>query len=235
MKLKKGIIIICMLFLTIVITGCSGWYSPKTGYLTRFIERTVPYTISIPPGHVNIIEEDSYGRILFDYDDHGISVVAVCQNTDCDSICYYYEDIHAVTVESLNDITEEQIERLKKVNDWEAPLQTEKMTYYNEFECQYPNYELATEILQTEYDYADDVFPGDRGFRNNEKHILFAEIDDPLTEERKNIILFISEEQSGIVYEIVELKSRYQYHAELKKLKEKYGWETESVDYNDLF
>ena len=76
-----------------------------------------------------IKETDSYGRILFSYaaynqfDQEDAVFLVVCQQTDAECV-FYYEDI--CYIRDTADVT--LIEGLKKRNDWNEPLNNEKMT-----------------------------------------------------------------------------------------------------------
>ena len=67
----------------------------------------------------NILEKDSYGRILYEYTAENIitgqaqTALVICQKIDGDYV-YFYEDYCYL----LGDYTEEQIDYLKVRNDW---------------------------------------------------------------------------------------------------------------------
>ena len=75
-----------------------------------------------------IVERDSAGRILYLYTTQNIisdsveSVYVICQKYDSRYV-YFYEDI----CYAVGDSDEENIEALKALNDWDKPLNDDKM------------------------------------------------------------------------------------------------------------
>ena len=85
-------------------------------------------------GYVKRLEEDRYGRILFEfalgnllnsYYDNGIRGYGICQKIE-DGYAYYYEDIFYIGARTVEEIEEDSLEELKKINDWDQALQSEK-------------------------------------------------------------------------------------------------------------
>ena len=77
-----------------------------------------------------IIEEDSYGRILYRFEtincltEKEETVYVICQKT-VSKYVYFYEDICYLFEENDND----DLMALKERNDWESELNTEKMWF----------------------------------------------------------------------------------------------------------
>lgn len=76
----------------------------------------------------DVLETDSQGRILFTYRTESIitkkieCVAVICQKYDRKAV-YYYEDICYL----ISEWTSEDVENLKKMNDWDQPLDHSKM------------------------------------------------------------------------------------------------------------
>lgn len=81
---------------------------------------------------IHIEEFDDYGRYLFSVDNFWQSGFIIVQKEDINhNIVYYYADKSTVFVENTVRPTEKElaeIEKLKEENDWNKPLQEEKMT-----------------------------------------------------------------------------------------------------------
>ncbi len=89
--------------------------------------------------YIEIIETDSQGRVLFLYDesnDFGTALV-IMQATDGEHVFYYQDDCYYPYAYSeptpydakYTDLfTEEEIDALKELNDWNEPLNTAKYT-----------------------------------------------------------------------------------------------------------
>ena len=78
---------------------------------------------------VQVIENDSYGRVLFEYKtrnyifDEKTTVYVICQKRDFDYV-YYYEDIcYSFILDEENNF-----ETLKEQNDWDCELNESKMS-----------------------------------------------------------------------------------------------------------
>lgn len=89
---------------------------------------------------IEVIETDSYGRVLFFYDEGALNplgcALVVMQKSVADFV-YYYQDICQIPyvradlnmdVVYSEAFTAEQIEALKVANDWEKPFNAEKCT-----------------------------------------------------------------------------------------------------------
>lgn len=76
-----------------------------------------------------VLETDSYGRILFSYSTKSIitkeeeTAMVICQVSDSQYV-YFYEDICYL----WGEVTEDGIMQLKEHNDWECELDYTKMT-----------------------------------------------------------------------------------------------------------
>ena len=85
---------------------------------------------------IEVIEEDSYGRVLFTYQEKdfgsvmSFSSLLIMQKTENGSV-YFYPDCNAICVRASltgEDVSfsDESIEALKQQNDWEKEMNTEK-------------------------------------------------------------------------------------------------------------
>lgn len=128
--MKKGILLLAILFSLCFLTAC--------GHVSLDIELAVCGSFSVPgmfcmdlkggTFSCNIIEEDSEGRILYEYTTesditgHIESVLVVCQQIDSKYV-YFYEDLCYQFLDSDQSATED----LKEKNDWNKPLDYSKM------------------------------------------------------------------------------------------------------------
>lgn len=78
---------------------------------------------------VEIIEQDSYGRTLFEYSTENAitsqeeTIFVVCQGFD-DDYTYFYEDINYID----SECSQEALDALKQQNDWNQPFDESKMS-----------------------------------------------------------------------------------------------------------
>ena len=82
---------------------------------------------------IHIIEFDSQGRYLFEVDawPYANVVYIIVQKDLQDGFVYYYEDFGALFLDNIETyLTKEekaQLKQFKEQNDWDKPLQEEKM------------------------------------------------------------------------------------------------------------
>lgn len=79
-----------------------------------------------------IMETDNYGRVMFTYSapsfitEKNEAAIVICQKITKDSV-YFYEDVCYEFVHS----EAQDLQTLKNMNDWNQPLNNDKMTYRN--------------------------------------------------------------------------------------------------------
>lgn len=83
---------------------------------------------------MEILETDPEGRVLFKYysnikafPDEYLFILLICQKSD-EIYSYYYDDYCFFIFRNESDITNEQIVKLKEMNDWNKELNDEKLT-----------------------------------------------------------------------------------------------------------
>ncbi len=78
----------------------------------------------------DVLEEDEYGRILFLYTapnvitDKNETVAIICQKNTKENVYFYENDCYKLLSENSYDLSQ-----LKQSNDWNQPLNENKMTY----------------------------------------------------------------------------------------------------------
>lgn len=73
-----------------------------------------------------MIETDEYGRICFSLSNGRIKCVCIMQKHD-DQYVYYYDNVSFLYTMKYREYTPEQVSDLKESNDWNKPLDEEKM------------------------------------------------------------------------------------------------------------
>lgn len=130
--MQKKMLVILMCLISIV--GCQNKYRKHISLdLAICASYAVPgmYCDDLKGGAFSyeIIEEDSYGRILYRFEtincltEKEETVYVICQKT-VSKYVYFYEDICYLFEENDND----DLMALKERNDWESELNTEKMS-----------------------------------------------------------------------------------------------------------
>lgn len=129
--MRKGIGISIIISLLLTICGCS--------VNRREVNLAICGSFAVPgmfchnlKGDTNecvILEEDSYGRILYTYTTRSVitdqeeTAVLICQNLASTEV-YYYKD----TCYLIGEWTDDELKLLKEKNDWEKPLNEDKMS-----------------------------------------------------------------------------------------------------------
>lgn len=132
MKFVKHLLLFLMaLSMVTCMIACD--YSPAAGHGTPAEDYPLFSMVMVgvvggeSGGFVNRLEEDAYGRILFEfslgnllntYYDNGIRGYGICQKIE-DGCAFYYEDIFYIGARTVKEIDENEIEDLKKRNDWD--------------------------------------------------------------------------------------------------------------------
>ena len=128
--MKKMISILLLAVMALSLVACD--FVPTAGHGTPAEDFPLFSIIKVgvvggeSSGYVKRLDEDAYGRILFEfrvanlvssYYDNGISGYGISQKIE-GSEAYYYEDIFYIAASNHTLIDEEAIETLKQTNDW---------------------------------------------------------------------------------------------------------------------
>lgn len=240
--MRKVTILIIIVFLVIVITGCI--YDGAHPELYKMTRCNALATNGVGESEwviTEVIEEDSYGRILFSYTmnvegvyyGYGqIWVLAICQKFD-KKLTYYYEDMCFILSDEFEDFSEEDIKNLKINNDWDKPLNEEKMSN-RPIHGNYNGYSgmLAHDIITEGISIAEgvDVSVTFVDYDGTDKILCLAyEYDankyDGIMVEVKYYLMIINEDGSynEDTY-LIEFNDFYNYQKLLHKFKLDNGW-----------
>lgn len=191
---------------------------------------------------IEIIEEDSFGRKMFTYYERyyggskiSFSALIICQYSNENEV-FYYEDVNFVVKEQelyildIKDFEEEEIEKLKKANDWNKEIAFEKCIkkeienfkpaipyeeeiineITNEFQLKHGEYKLFLDFLTRDSNGSNFIIYGYVRF-GDERDIAF--------------IGLVQEDEEGIK-EINYLRplNVFDYKAEFVEFKERNNW-----------
>lgn len=137
-SIKRILLFLCIVVVTCIIVKIvyeySTWIIHKDE-MFALAKTTIP-GYDYYENHDDFIleEKDAYGRYLFSVDHGSIcknAFIIVQKEDSQNSIVYYYEGDSTLLVDNLHDLSEEeqkQLEDMKKKNDWNKPLDQNKMT-----------------------------------------------------------------------------------------------------------
>ena len=128
---KKIYYLVITIFLITLITGCNVFIKEDKQFSALKTEAV--YSSFGYPGYardgVNVIEEDKNGRILYEFygqnfaNHYGITHILVCQYIDYEEELVYYYPENNFEIYLINEqISYEQIEQLKALNDWDKDI-----------------------------------------------------------------------------------------------------------------
>lgn len=201
---------------------------------------------------ISIIEEDSYGRIMFFYSGNDsdvyknmIDIVGICQKSDKKNT-YYYEDDCFFVCKGFDDglklsdilpLVQNDIDKLKKLNDWNKELDESKMTsaekvknFINKPELNTSLYQIALSAVECSegYEWNYYIMCSDKVGRQlilmQERRIDYEPSE---LEEIKTILVIVSNDgKVDSVNGILELtpEQLYDYRDVMKEFKAANHW-----------
>ncbi len=128
------ILVFILILIGLYIHASYSWALHNDSMIT-LANRTIPGYSKSVHDDLHIEETDEYGRYLFSVD-HGDPsakhAFIIVQKEDRENeIVYYYSEYSTLLVDDIWNLSEEdkeQLELLKQKNDWNQPLQEDKMT-----------------------------------------------------------------------------------------------------------
>lgn len=237
----------CTALLT-VLTGCAA--CSYKGYSGNYPDL---YTVAINSllwnkGHsdktdrfcdseINILEKDEIGRILYIYyedyyvgDTISFSSLIISQYS-VDGYVYYYEDCNCLIKEQiaytaeLNEFSGEEIEELKKANDWGKELDLSKCIkkqVVREKQGLPYNEEIKSKVKQKFKSDEGNTFIDYLTNDINGNFILYGVVR-AFEKQSDYFVAFVNSEGEIIDWLIPE--NLYAYQEELKNFKQKNGWQ----------
>lgn len=136
--MKKVLLSIYLMVVAVVFSACA----PGSVAATRLYEpyyilgANMPFADTLTAGHwdtVKELEQDSYGRRYFRYSTFSsdiyqhIEIHIICQKTESDNAYYYPDYCYIFRAKDSDPFTQEDIALLKERNDWDSPLDEDKM------------------------------------------------------------------------------------------------------------
>lgn len=203
-EMKKAAILIIIMLILSTIAGCL--YDGEHWDLYQMTRCNVIGTNGAGESEsveIKVIEEDTFGRTLYSYTVYAegseyygyelIWVVAICQKSDRKST-YYYEDECFIISDTIESISDEDINDLKLSNDWNKPLNEDKLSS----RPIHRNYNGYSGII------AYDSFSHGIGMEAGaEAGVRFVDYDG------KDKILYFVAKYDADYYDGIDVKSRY--------------------------
>ena len=234
----KKIFILILLFLVFMLNSCDIFYSYKGNDYDLFT--VAMNSVLDSHGHtfkdnegptLYIIEEDNYGRKLFYYcEGNNISThsLIISQKTFEGNV-YYFPDYNFIS-NSNNEFSDEEINNLKVLNDWNLPLNEEKMVIsniiYNKEDREITNDELIEKIISDNYSNQIDEFALRHCciWKTDANGISLVVVRMERKSEIKNFLIFLDSEMKFIENRVYYVEDYYNYQNWLKKIKMDIGW-----------
>lgn len=226
--IKRVISILLMLAFSSSFCGCvlifgrTGKPAPYTG------EEIDLYTVaaySILPSdlmgtQIEIIEEDAYGRVLYKVEcskdplfyqyfgeDGPLIAFFICQHSDEQKV-YYYEDDCYMVFAGAEDFSSAEQMQLKEQNDWDLPLDYDKMFSRGIIPKEEQGYKYTTDQRKIETGEAKDVFL--KQIHLNEEEYAYLELLDSDDQGRNLLVVVVRKYKSGGVIDISSIRSYFE-------------------------
>lgn len=202
-----------------LIYGKLGKPAPYTG------NETALYTIaaySILPSDlmgttIETIEEDAYGRVLYKvecskdplfyqcFGEQGpLIAFFICQHID-NQLVYYYEDDCFMVFANAEDFSSVEQIKLKEQNDWNQPLDYNKMFSRGIIPKEKQGYKYTTDQRKIETGDAKDAFL--KQIHLGEEEYAYLELLDSDKQGRKLLIVVVKKFKSGGVIDVSTIHS----------------------------
>jgi len=128
-KSTRMILFVIIALCLTLICGCR-----RTPYPAEHVMVVSQTSYAYPSGNAvehdsrsEILETDEYGRVLFTYNNgFGVYSIGIRQKHD-EKYVYYYDNVSFLYTMKYREYTPEQVSDLKESNDWNKPLDEEKM------------------------------------------------------------------------------------------------------------
>lgn len=201
---------------------------------------------------IRVLEEDSYGRILYIYQPICVSpsvedclfALLIAQKVELGKV-YFYEDINHILLKTgdkaidINNVEPDDvlIAQIKTFNDWEKDLNVNKMSYekvkvrlndviVNEFPDNDFNYSEMQDLIQTELNITDDQM-SDFTFVDYDgcNYTLFFVIANKNDKECCYFYAVSHDKRT----QCIEIADIYNYQSELIQFKIDIGWKFKSI------
>ncbi|MEG0578176.1 MAG: hypothetical protein RR500_10030, partial [Bacilli bacterium] len=211
--------------------------------LYSLIVDNIPGLVTSRPGNatIEILETDQYGRTLFTYrgdasryDGYAdtLYIYAICQQVK-DKNVYYYEDYFYILADSADSFYSEDINELKKINDWQLPIDESKMAILHESSASVSS--KVKEIFDSKHNPTNSEinidFIGED--KNGESAYFISAFRTEEKNANKNEIIFDGNYLMILDKEgeydknnyLIRIDDIYNYQPELHELKIKNGWQ----------
>lgn len=260
MRKTSFIILIICIFLLMAVSSCVIVRENYQTNLATIIMKhfTAGWNVFSHEVGIDIIEKDDYGRILFSFEayvamdpyyDGGMAYAyGICQDLHEENLLFgkkhvsYYDNFAYIGAASRKDISPDMIEQLKVWNDWNRPLNEEKMVEKEAFdwstseealEWDQHNKTLLREYLNV-YDDCEvfrNTFDQDKTGKDLIHVIFWRKFDESDYASESEIlrsffvVLQKNSENEVEFIDYIETEDFYNYQYELAEIKEKVGWE----------
>ena len=230
---NKYLIIMFIIFL-IISTGCSVFSKEDKQFSALKTEAV--YSSFGYPGFardgIKVIEEDKNGRLLYEFygqnsaNHYGITHVLVCQYIDYDKgLVYYYPENNFIIHLINKEVSYEQLEQLKLLNDWNQEIDLSKC-----ISKKIGTYKEINDELEISNIFDDLNIDIDEQY----KKIILCDTDKnglklygvkiAKDEQNYKIFEFMKKNDDYTDYDIIEITDWY-YIDVIKEFKNKHNWE----------
>lgn len=236
--MKKTILFIILTTISLSIIGCRSndfMYNGEYPSLFCVAINSIPLTKGYEQSEIRfnptivVLDEDDFGRVLFSYyEDSPVSTYSllIMQTGDNEKV-YFYPDYNFISSDSA-DFSNEAINNLKNLNDWNQEYEEAKFVDYPITSSK----SISPLIYENIKPFYEFVFPGDEHFSDDRwiKYFISDQNERQmyaiLSRDRTKfaVLLFNSDGTYDCEKGYLILTDFYAYQDQLKEFKENNNW-----------
>ncbi len=239
-------LIVTVIFFCVILNGCDyyGAGNEKSRACYTLCSYAIPGGYADDVGEISnfYIEKDNHGRVLFTTTGYkGASAIAIIQYYDDENV-YYYDNVCYLSTEMYDKYSQEQVDYLKKINDWNEDLDYDKMVQrklhsegYDQA-LKHDNYKSCRSLIMDDdliaipEGYKYDFFFCDKSQSAQELYFIrvFAVDENGNSDKTKHVYYYLVIIEADGSYDsensIIEIPDILESNAPLAKIKELNGW-----------
>jgi hypothetical protein len=161
-------------------------------------------------------------------DKTGLYSMVICQKTDS-KYAYFYPDYHFIVANKKEDISDEEIAELKRINDWGQNIDETKMTKVKiQRKKNQGNYggTSNSKIFRDEVDFENETLSFyTLGVDVDNRCLYYVRVFDNSHNYKRSYIILLNDDYSYEDSYLQELKDIWNYQDQLKEFKKINNWE----------
>lgn len=237
--MKKLISLALLLLSLLTFTSCKDYaftYRENNVELFSLATSTLLGVSGSSWDEITVMESDNQGRILFHYrtnymgiEDNELNSIMICQKHDSNYV-FYYPDYHFVVASTIEEISEDDIAKLKEENAWDEPLNQSKMSKVkiSERKGSYVTSSPLEKYMNGEFDEETEMLVGREYWPDEYGSVLYyvdaLKVEEDSSRRLRSYMVILNEDApEKNDFELIE--DIWHYQTQFKEFKERNNWE----------